>query len=66
MAKSLKSKRKMSAALSRLRRIEQTLDPYKKPATPQGKRPKNEWIPGDFVISRKDETADQPHCLVLE
>lgn len=66
MASSLKHKKKSASAEARLRRIEETLAPYRKVPTPQSKRPRNEWIPGDFVISRRGEVRDEHHCIVLE
>lgn len=61
--------KKIAAAQERLRRMEEAIAPFSKPAIPQIKAPKDEWVPGgEFShIRRADEDSDpHPRMCVVE
>jgi len=69
MAKRKLSQKRVVKAQSRLRRLEETIAPFKKVPSPQTPRPKSEWVPGDFTSIRRDDAREQhdhPHLLVIE
>lgn len=71
MTTTLKSRRKgkMAAAEARLRRMQDTIAPYARAVTPQGKPPRSEWVPGECTTVRRGEqhppSEQDPHNLML-
>jgi hypothetical protein len=58
--------KKMTSAKDRLKRMEEVIAPYSRPATPQVRAPKSEWVPGDFAHIRMDDDADRPQLSVID